>query len=42
MDQAAPSDQSILWDFGECRKDPNLDCDFGLCACRYYQEAHEN
>jgi len=33
MDQAAPSDKSLLWDFGKCGEDPNLDCHFGLCAC---------
>ena len=30
MDQAASADQSLLRDFGNGGKDPDLDCDFGL------------
>ena len=32
MDQTAPTDQAVLWHFGERREDADMDCRFGLCA----------
>jgi hypothetical protein len=35
MDQAASPDQGVLWDFGKCRKDPDLDSYQRLCLGRH-------
>ena len=32
MDQTAPTDQAVLWHFGERREDADMDCRFGICA----------
>jgi len=32
VDQAAPSNQGILWDKPECREDSNLDCHHHIYA----------
>ena len=32
MDQAAPSDQAVLWDLGKRGQDPDTDSCVGLCA----------
>ena len=41
MDQTASPPQGILWNFGECGKDPNLDCHYGLCAGGHRQKGIE-
>jgi hypothetical protein len=39
MDHAAPSYQSILWDYRECRQEPNLDCNYNSRAGSHSQKA---
>jgi Domain of unknown function (DUF4372)/Transposase DDE domain len=39
MDQAAPADQAVLRDLGECGEDADMDRRFGLRAGRDHQEA---
>ena len=42
MDQAAPSDQSVLWYIRERGEDTNLDCHIGLCAGWHHKERADN
>jgi hypothetical protein len=40
MDQTTSPNQGLLWDFGECRKDSDLDCHQRLCpGCHRQEEA---
>src|SRR5271169_2594019 len=39
VDQAKPSHQELLWNIGECGKDANLDCRFGIRADSNHQKA---
>ena len=41
MDQAASSNQSLLWHNRQCRQDPDLDRHHGLCAGGHRQKATE-
>jgi hypothetical protein len=41
MDQAASANQGVLWNFGECGEDSNLDCHYRLCACGHRQKGIE-
>src|SRR3990172_6675857 len=41
MDQAAPADQSILWDHRERGQNTNLDRHLRVCPGRHFQEASE-
>jgi len=38
MDQTTPSDQSVLWDHRECRRDPNLDSNRRLRVSSHCQK----
>lgn len=33
MDQAKSPNKNVLWHFGECRQDSNMDSGVGLCTC---------
>jgi len=41
MDQTAPENQGLLWHFGECRKNPNMDCHLRVCSGSYSQKRTE-
>ena len=36
MDQAKSPNKNVLWHFGECRQDSNMDCGVGLCNCGHH------
>ena len=39
MDKTAFENQGVLWDIRECRKDSNLDCNFGVCSDSHHKKA---
>jgi hypothetical protein len=42
MDQTAPSDQSVLWNYRECRQNPDLDRHYCLRVGGYHQKSIED
>jgi len=38
MDQAKSPNKNVLWHFGECRQDSNMDSGVGLCTCGHHEK----
>ena len=39
MDQTKSQSKNLLWYIRKRCEDPNLDCDLGICSCRYNEKA---
>ena len=42
MDQAAPENQGLLWNFRKRRKDSGMDRNIGICIGGHYQKTLKN